>query len=146
MTMHSLFNRSLYRSCISGDLSDLQGRVRLVRRELTAFQGSSAMKLREIGEDRLLDQLCLIFRSEKQSSHGPGDDCAVVETRDRRNSLVLKTDCVVAGVHFLPTADRARRRLESNDASAQRFRRNIGRASICADHSITSRANRRSNG
>ena len=52
-----------------------------------------------------------------------------------RNLLVLKTDCVVAGVHFLPTANALRRWLESNDASAQRFRRNVSRASICADHS-----------
>jgi thiamine-monophosphate kinase len=29
----------------------------------------------------------------------------VVETHARRNLLVLKTDCVVAGVHFLPTAN-----------------------------------------
>jgi thiamine-monophosphate kinase len=36
---------------------------------------------------------------------GPGDDCALVETQDRRNFLVLKTDCVVEGVHFLPRAN-----------------------------------------
>ena len=63
------------------------------------------MKLREIGEDRLLDELLPDLPLAKSVVHGPGDDCAVVETRDRRNFLVLKTDCVVAGVHFLATAN-----------------------------------------
>ena len=63
------------------------------------------MKLREIGEDRLLGQLLPDLPLSKAVVHGPGDDCAVVETCDRRNFLVLKTDCVVAGVHFLATAN-----------------------------------------
>src|SRR5216110_4023222 len=62
------------------------------------------MKLREIGEDRLLGRLLPDLPLAKVVVHGPGDDCAVVETRDRRNFFVLKTDCVVAGVHFLATA------------------------------------------
>jgi thiamine-monophosphate kinase len=65
----------------------------------------STMKLRNIGEDRLLDRLLPRLSLGKGVVNGPGDDCAVVETRDRRNLLVLKTDCVVAGVHFLPTAN-----------------------------------------
>ena len=63
------------------------------------------MKLRDIGEDRLLGQLLSRLSFGKEVVNGPGDDCAVVETRDHRNLLVLKTDCVVAGVHFLPTAN-----------------------------------------
>ena len=63
------------------------------------------MKLRDIGEDRLLGRLLSRLSLEKKVVTGPGDDCAVVETRDRRHLLVLKTDCVVAGVHFLPTAN-----------------------------------------
>ncbi|HJX82389.1 MAG TPA: thiamine-phosphate kinase [Candidatus Udaeobacter sp.] len=63
------------------------------------------MKLREIGEDRLLSQLLPDLPLAKAVVSGPGDDCAVVKTRDRRNFLVLKTDCVVAGVHFLATAN-----------------------------------------
>src|SRR6266536_5570334 len=62
------------------------------------------MKLREIREDRLLGRLLPDLPLAKVVVHGPGDDCAVMETRDRRNFLVLKTDCVVAGVHFLATA------------------------------------------
>lgn len=63
------------------------------------------MKLREIGEDQLLGQLLSDLPLAKAVVHGPGDDCAVVKTRNRRNFLVLKTDCVVAGVHFLTTAN-----------------------------------------
>jgi thiamine-monophosphate kinase len=62
-------------------------------------------KLRDIGEDLLLGQLLPRFSLGKGVVNGPGDDCAVVETHDHRNFLVLKTDCVVAGVHFLPTVD-----------------------------------------
>jgi thiamine-monophosphate kinase len=63
------------------------------------------MKLRDIGEDRLLSQLLPFLSLPKDIVNGSGDDCAVVEIRDRRNLLVLKTDCIVAGVHFLPTAN-----------------------------------------
>jgi thiamine-monophosphate kinase len=63
------------------------------------------MKLRDIGEDRLLGQLFPHLSLGKEVRNGPGDDCAVVETRDHQNLLVLKTDCVVAGVHFSPTAN-----------------------------------------
>ena len=63
------------------------------------------MKLRNIGEDRLLDELLPRLPLAKAVVNGPGDDCAVVGSRDHRDLLVLKTDCVVAGVHFLPTAD-----------------------------------------
>ena len=65
----------------------------------------SAMKLRDIGEDRLLGQLFSRLSLGKEVVNGLGDDCAVVETRGHRNLLVLKTDCVVAGMHFLPTAN-----------------------------------------
>src|SRR6476660_2972030 len=63
------------------------------------------MKLGDIGEDRLLGRLLSGLSLEKEVVNGPGDDCAVMETRDHGDLLVLKTDCVVAGVHFLPTAN-----------------------------------------
>src|SRR6266513_5382154 len=65
------------------------------------------MKLREIGEDRLLGRLLPGLPLAKGIINGPGDDCAVVENAGRGNFLVLKTDCVVGGVHFLPAADAA---------------------------------------
>jgi thiamine-monophosphate kinase len=59
------------------------------------------MKLRDLGEDRLLNEFLPRLSPGKAVVAGPGDDCAVVETHDRGKLLVLKTDCVVEGVHFL---------------------------------------------
>src|SRR6266536_2225590 len=59
------------------------------------------MKLGDLGEDRLLDLLLPRLSLKNAVVVGPGDDCAVVEMHDRRKLLVLKTDCVVEGVHFL---------------------------------------------
>ena len=59
------------------------------------------MKLRDLGEDRLLNELLPRLSAGKGVVAGPGDDCAVVETHDRGRLLVLKTDCVVEAVHFL---------------------------------------------
>ena len=59
----------------------------------------------DIGEDQLLSRLLPGLPLAKAVVNGPGDDCAVVKTPGRGNFLVLKTDCVVAGVHFLPTAN-----------------------------------------
>ncbi len=64
------------------------------------------MKLGDLGEDQLLDQLLPRLSLKNAVVVGPGDDCAMVETQDRRGDLlVLKTDCVVEGVHFPPAAD-----------------------------------------
>jgi thiamine-monophosphate kinase len=60
------------------------------------------MKMRDLGEERLLDQLLPhLPLVRKIVVAGPGDDCAVVETQDGCKLLVLKTDCVIEGVHFL---------------------------------------------
>ena len=63
------------------------------------------MKLREVGEDKLLDQLLPRLPLGKTVVAGAGDDCAVIEIFAGRNFLVLKTDCIVEGVHFLSEAD-----------------------------------------
>jgi thiamine-monophosphate kinase len=63
------------------------------------------MNLRDLGEDKLLRLLLPRLPLSSLVVLGSGDDCAVVKTRDDRNFLVLKTDCVVAGVHFLLTAN-----------------------------------------
>ncbi len=63
------------------------------------------MKLGEFGEDRLLDQLLPHLPLRKMVVAGAGDDCAVVKMPAGRNFLVLKTDCIVEGVHFLPGAN-----------------------------------------
>jgi thiamine-monophosphate kinase len=58
------------------------------------------MKVRDLGEDQLLDQLLPRLLSGKSTVMAPGDDCAVVEAQRRDKLLVLKTDCVVERVHF----------------------------------------------
>ena len=63
------------------------------------------MKLREVGEDKLLDQLLPRLPLGKTVVAGAGDDCAVIEIFAGRNFLVLKTDCIVEGVHFMSEAD-----------------------------------------
>ena len=62
------------------------------------------MKLRQVGEDRLLDQLLRRLPFGKTVALGAGDDCALVAGPASRNFLVLKTDCIVEGIHFLPRA------------------------------------------
>ena len=62
------------------------------------------MKLRQLGEDRLLAQLLPDLPRAKEVHTGAGDDCALVKFRGARDLLVLKTDCVVERVHFSPRA------------------------------------------
>jgi thiamine-monophosphate kinase len=61
------------------------------------------MKLGALGEDRLLDQILLYLprgRTRKIFA-GAGDDCAIIEIPGSKKCLVLKTDCVIEGVHFV---------------------------------------------
>src|SRR6266571_7092686 len=64
-----------------------------------------AMKLHQLGEDRLLDQLLPRLPVSKSVVARAGDDCAVVKRPGGHDLLVLKTDCIVEGVHFTPEAD-----------------------------------------
>src|SRR5437870_3746037 len=59
-----------------------------------------------LGEDRLLAQLLpALLRCQIDSVVlGVGDDCAIVRVRKSRDHLVLKTDCLVEGIHFRSTA------------------------------------------
>lgn len=58
------------------------------------------MKLRQLGEDRLLRKLLPQLPLNPDVVSGAGDDCAVVRAPGARDLLLLKTDCVVEGVHF----------------------------------------------
>jgi thiamine-monophosphate kinase len=60
------------------------------------------MNLGDVGEDRLLDQILLDLPGSKGRKvfAGSADDCAIVEIPGNKKYLVLKTDCVVEGVHF----------------------------------------------
>ena|ERR1041385_445404 len=58
------------------------------------------MKLRDVGEDRLLEELLSKLSSRRAVVLGAGDDCALVESGKRGVLDVLKTDCLVEGIHF----------------------------------------------
>ncbi|HWM25361.1 MAG TPA: thiamine-phosphate kinase [Chthoniobacterales bacterium] len=58
------------------------------------------MKLGKLGEDRLLEHLLPKIPRHHSVVIGPGDDCAVVRSSGRDTLLLLKTDCVVEGIHF----------------------------------------------
>jgi thiamine-monophosphate kinase len=61
------------------------------------------MKLSELGEDAVVQRLTRSLRLDGRVKLGAGDDCAVVETAGRLQ--LLKSDCVIEGIHFLPDAD-----------------------------------------
>src|SRR5437762_8273056 len=60
------------------------------------------MKLGALGEDRLLNRILLHLPRVRGGKvfAGSADDCAIVEIPRSKKYLVLKTDCVVEGVHF----------------------------------------------
>ena len=58
------------------------------------------MRLRDLGEDRLLEILLPKLPLGPGTILGPGDDCAVVKGLGDRMMLLLKTDCIVEGVHY----------------------------------------------
>jgi thiamine-monophosphate kinase len=61
------------------------------------------MKLGALGEDRLLNRILLDFPRGRgrRVFAASANDCATVEIAERKKYLVLKTDCVVEGVHFV---------------------------------------------
>src|SRR4051794_11400350 len=65
------------------------------------------MKLRQVGEDRILGELLPLLQNRKNVVVGAGDDCAVVRPPTGGNLVVLKTDCVVEKIHFGSSADPA---------------------------------------
>lgn len=65
------------------------------------------MKLRELGEDRLLARLLPSLPIYRGVIAGAGDDCAIVDAPGSGNLLVLKTDCLVEKIHFQSSADPA---------------------------------------
>ena len=58
------------------------------------------MKLKDIGEDAVVAEITRKLRLDERVVIGPGDDCAVVRWGEQLQ--LLKTDCVVEGIHFLP--------------------------------------------
>src|SRR4051794_25218605 len=58
------------------------------------------MTLRDVGEDRLLAKLVPGLPTNRDVVAAAGDDCALTRFPNSDRLLVLKTDCVVEGVHF----------------------------------------------
>jgi thiamine-monophosphate kinase len=61
------------------------------------------MKLSELGEDAVVERLTRSLRLDSRVKLGAGDDCAVVETAG--GLQLLKSDCLIEGIHFLPDTD-----------------------------------------
>jgi thiamine-monophosphate kinase len=60
-------------------------------------------KLSEIGEDALVEQITSRLPTGKSVIAGAGlDDCAIVRNPSAELFTLLKTDCIVEGVHYLP--------------------------------------------
>jgi thiamine-monophosphate kinase len=60
------------------------------------------MKLKALGEDAAVARLLRGLPSGPDVIRGPGDDCAVIGTPRAKTWRLLKTDCVIEGVHFRP--------------------------------------------
>jgi thiamine-monophosphate kinase len=58
------------------------------------------MKLRRLGEDRLLAELLPSLGRHRRVVTRAGDDCAVVQSPGGNKLVLLKCDCVVEAVHF----------------------------------------------
>ncbi len=65
-------------------------------------------RLCDLSEDQVLELLLPELPSRRDVVIGPGDDCAAVRIPGSRDLLLLKTDCVVEGVHYLCEEDPAR--------------------------------------
>ncbi len=57
-----------------------------------------------LGEEKVVERLIEMIPESATVIAGPGDDCAVVELGEGRWQL-LKTDCLVEGIHFVPGTD-----------------------------------------
>src|ERR1700741_3063606 len=61
------------------------------------------MKLNELGEDAVVAQLTRSLRLDGRVKLGAGGDCRVVKTTGKLH--LLKSDCIIEGIHFSPDAD-----------------------------------------
>jgi len=68
---------------------------------------SPAPSVADLGEEEVVSRLVAMIPRHQGVIAGPGDDCAVVDAGDGSWEL-LKTDCVIEGVHFLPGTDPVR--------------------------------------
>lgn len=94
--------------------------------------------IRQVGEDALIRRLLPLMTVNDGLITGPGDDCAVARGA-RGADLLLKTDCVVEGMHFLSGTEPGTDRQEGSGARRIGHRSHGGRAAPCAGHPADSR-------
>ncbi len=63
------------------------------------------MTLAQLGENALLARLLRRLPTRRDVLTGPGDDCAILGSPHAARWWLLKTECVVEHVHFVPAAD-----------------------------------------
>ncbi len=68
------------------------------------MRSKKMLDLSHYGEDAVVTRLTALLEAGPGTLTGPGDDCAVVEGSGRGEVELLKTDCIICGVHFLPEA------------------------------------------
>ena len=61
--------------------------------------------VKDIGEDKLIQRITQNAPLRDNILVGPGDDCAVIKNTGTEEYSLLKTDSIIEGVHFLPSAD-----------------------------------------
>jgi thiamine-monophosphate kinase len=64
--------------------------------------------MKPCAEDQLLRQLLRLVPVPTDQPLGPGDDCAALRPLGKNQLLLLKTDCIAEGVHFLRSHDPGR--------------------------------------
>ncbi len=72
------------------------------------MEGDPGPTLRSSGEDAVIERLTASRPLHSGVLTGPGDDCAVLRPPAPDHLVLLKTDCVIEGVHFLPGTDPGR--------------------------------------
>jgi thiamine-monophosphate kinase len=72
---------------------------------LRANRALKPIRLSDLGEDRLVARLTRGLPVNPGLKLGPGDDCAVTSRPGEKVLTLLKTDCVIEGVHFTADAD-----------------------------------------
>jgi len=63
------------------------------------------MKLSGYGEDRIVRELTERLARGRNVRVGIGDDCAAIGRKTDAQWQLLKTDCIIEGIHFLKNAD-----------------------------------------
>ncbi len=67
--------------------------------------GSENERLRDVGEEALVERLIARLPGNADVIAGAGDDCAIVRSGDSAKWQLLKTDCLIESIHFVPGTD-----------------------------------------